>query len=134
MGFLFSLHQYGNWGLLALRLVVGIIFLVHGSMKRGMWKTQPSSTMPQSMLAKMRILSIAEPLGAIAMILGLLTQLAALGFIIIMLGAIAAKRGWGKTFTGDGGWEFDFSLLGSAVALFFIGGGAISLDHFWWGW
>ena len=130
MGFFSHLHHLSDWGLLVLRLGVGVIFLVHGIQKRAMWKMQPSAQMPASLLSILRLLSIAEPLGGLAVIAGFLTQLAALGFVIIMLGAINLKaRQMHKTFTGDGGWEFDYSLLAAAIALLILGAGGISIDR-----
>ncbi len=76
-----TLHQFSDWGLLALRLGVGITFLVHGSQKRAMWKMQPSAQMPAGLLSLLKVLSIAEPLGGLATLVGLLTQAAAAGFI-----------------------------------------------------
>lgn len=130
MGFFSHLHHLGSWGLLLLRLGVGVTFLVHGIQKRAMWKMQPSAQMPASLLSILRLLSIAEPLGGLAVITGLLTQLAALGFVIVMLGAINLKaRQLHKAFTGDGGWELDYVLLSAAIALVFLGAGGISLDR-----
>jgi uncharacterized membrane protein YphA (DoxX/SURF4 family) len=91
MSILSTLHQFGDWGLLALRLGVGITFLVHGSQKRAMWKMQPSAQMPAGLLSLLRVLSVAEPLGGLATVFGLLTQVAAVGFIVVMLGAIRLK-------------------------------------------
>lgn len=130
MGFFAQLHHLSDWGLLALRLGVGVTFLVHGIQKQAMWKMQPSAQMPASLLSILRLLSIAEPLGGVAAITGFLTQLAAVGFIIIMLGAINLKaRQMHKPFTGDGGWELDYGLLCAAIALGILGAGAISLDR-----
>jgi putative oxidoreductase len=130
MGVLLSLHQFGDWGLVALRLGVGAIFLVHGSQKRALWKVQPSAQMSAGMLTIMRVLSVAEPLGAVATLSGLLTQAAAAGFILDMSGAISLKMTrWHKGFTGDGGWEFEFLLLAGAIALLFFGGGRFALDR-----
>lgn len=130
MNVLSSLHQFGDWGLLALRLGVGITFLVHGNQKRAMWSMQPSAQMPASMLSLLRVLSIAEPLGGLATIVGLLTQAAAAGFILVMLGAIRLKvTRWHKGFTGEGGWEFEFLLLVGAIALLFLGAGKFALDR-----
>ena len=134
MGVLSTLHQFGDWGLLALRLGVGTVFLVHGRQKRGMWKMQPSAQMPATLLTVLRLLSIAEPLGGLATLGGLLTQVAAAGFILDMAGAIRLKvTQWHKGFTGDGGWEFEFMLLVGAIALLFLGAGRFSLDRLVWG-
>ena len=119
-----------NWSLLLLRIAVGAIFIVHGIQKQAMWKLQPSAQMPSALLRILRLLSIVEPLGGVAMIAGFLTRPAAIGFTIIMLGAINLKaRQLHKGFTGDGGWELDFSVLAATVALLVTGGGAISVDH-----
>ena len=130
MNVLSQLHQFGDWGLLALRLGVGITFLVHGNQKRAMWSMQPSAQLPAGQLSLLRVLSIAEPLGALATVVGFLTQLAAIGFILVMLGAIRLKvTQWHKRFTGEGGWEFEFLLLVGAIAMLFLGAGKFALDR-----
>lgn len=125
-----NLHQFSDWGLLALRIGVGTAFLVHGIQKRAMWAMQPSAQLPAGLLSILRALSIAEPLGGAATLVGLLTQAAAVGFIIVMLGAIRLKAmQMHKGFTGDGGWELDFVLLAGAIALVFLGAGRFALDR-----
>ncbi len=95
-----------------------------------MWKMAPSAQMPASFLAQLRLLSIVEPLGALALFVGFLTQPAAAGFVIIMLGAIRLKAGkMQRKFSVDGGWELDFVFLSAALALIFLGAGAVSLDR-----
>jgi putative oxidoreductase len=134
MRFFADLHQLSDWALVALRIGVGACFLVHGTMKRPMWKMAPSAQMPASFLATLKLLSIVEPLGALALFVGFLTQPAAAGFVIIMLGAIRLKAlKMKKTFAGDGGWELDFVLLTAALALVFLGAGAVSLDRLLFG-
>src|SRR2546430_988069 len=130
MSVLSSLHHFSDWGLLALRLGVGTVFLVHGNQKRAMWKMQPSAQMPAGLLSLLRVLSIAEPLGGLATLVGLLTQAAAAGFILVMLGAIRLKvQQLHKGFTGEGGWEFELLLLVGAIALLFLGAGKFALDR-----
>jgi len=130
MGFFTGLHHLSDWALFALRLGVGASFLAHGLQKSAMWKMQPSAQMPAGMLSILRLLSIVEPLGAVAVLVGFLTQPAAAGFAIIMLGAIRLKAvQMHRGFTGDGGWELDFMLLAAAVALFISGAGRLSLDR-----
>jgi len=125
-----SLHRLSDWSLLALRLGVGVIFLVHGRQKQRMWKMQPSAQMPAGLLSLLRVLSIAEPLGGVAVITGLLTQVAAAGFVLVMLGAIRLKvTQMHKGFSGADGWEFEYVILAAALALVFTGAGRISLDR-----
>ena len=136
MSFFASLHSAQDWGLLVLRLVVAATFLAHGRTKWGMWKQKPSDKMPASMLNIVRLLSICEPLGGVALIVGFLTQLAAFGLAIIMLGALNLQiRTMKKSYmVGEKvGCEFELLIFGAAFALIFTGGGAISLDHAWFG-
>jgi putative oxidoreductase len=134
MDFFVSLHAYADWGLLVLRLALAASFLAHGRMKWSMWKMKPSGKLPASMLGILRLLSICEPLGAIGLIVGFLTQLAALGLAIVMLGALNLKIRTMKApfmVTEKAGWEFELLLLAIAVALVFAGAGAFSLDRAW---
>lgn len=97
-----------------------------------MWKMQPSEQMPASMINTMKLLSICEPLGALAMLGGLLVQPAAFGFILVMLGAMQMKMTkWKTPFKSDSttGWEFDLLILAASILLLLTGAGAISLDH-----
>jgi putative oxidoreductase len=88
--------------------------------------------MPAGMLTKLRILSIVEPAGGLGVLFGFLTQLAALGLVIVMLGAIQFLiTTVHRKFTGENvaGWEFEFMLLIVALALFIMGGGKYALDR-----
>ena len=134
MDILTDLTEFNNIGLLALRLGIAVSFLYHGLDKLKMWKMEPSEEMPASMLKQLRLLSIVEPLGAVALISGFLTQLAAIGFTIIMLGAIDLKVRQMQTKFGEpGGWELDVVLLAGCTALIITGAGTISFDHALWG-
>jgi putative oxidoreductase len=132
MSFFASLHQFSDVALLVLRLALGTAFLVHGLPKRGLWSAQASAQMPAGMLRNLRILSIAEPAGALGVIFGFLTQLAALGLVIVMVGAITflvtkAHRKFKEQ--NSPGWEFEFMLLVVALALVILGGGRVALDR-----
>jgi putative oxidoreductase len=127
-----ALQSYSDAGLFVLRLAVAAVFWVHGTSKKGMWKAQPSPQMPAKMISLMRLLSVAEPLGALAMLSGFLTQLAAVGLGIIMIGAINLKKNvWKVPFNAQDktGWEFDMLILASCVAILLAGPGAWSLDR-----
>lgn len=123
------LRSLENFGLLALRVAVATSFLVHGMQKWGMWSAPPAE-MSSGMVALFRLLAVVEPLGAVAVLLGFLTPLAAAGLGIIMLGAIYFKMFvFGAGFSG--GWELDLVLLSICVALVTAGAGAWSLDALW---
>lgn len=118
------LFPHGDAGILLLRLAVAAIFLVHGINKL-------DGKMGQFML----FIGIAETLGGAALIVGFLTQLAALGLAIIMLGAIYKKIvEWHVPFTAmdKTGWEFDLLILASCAALMTLGSGAYGFDMIWY--
>lgn len=130
MDFLNSLTSYSDWGLLALRLALGAVFVVHGKAKLGMWKTQPNEQMKAPMISLMKLLSVAESLGGLALIIGVWTEAAALGLGIIMLGAIYFKmKVWKAPFKADNatGWEFDLVLLAGNLVLLTSGPGVYTL-------
>ena len=117
-----------NIGLLVLRLAVAAIFFRHGWAKLKNMKKIGSF---------MTFIGICETLGSLALIAGFLTELASLGFAVIMLGAIYMKNfKWGVPFSFDKGtgWEFDLLLFAAAILLISSGAGNMSLDAFlgWW--
>ena len=121
-----------DWALLILRFGVGLIFIYHGVLKLVTWRPATKRDFPSEQIGTMRLLSIAEPLGGGALILGFLTQLAAVGLAAIMFGAIYYKlQRWHVPFAAMNktGWEFDFLILIASLSLVFAGGGAISIDN-----
>ncbi len=72
-----------------------------------------------------------ELLGGVALLIGLLTRLAALGLIIIQVGAIwtvTAMRGF--SLAGSGGYEYNLALIAMCLALVIMGGGYWAADRF----
>ncbi len=130
MGIFTTLHQANDLALLLLRFVLAAIFFAHGSMKWKFWKMSPNANLPGPLLKVLRLLSIMEPLGALAALMGLGTQVAALGFCLVMCGAINVKKSMGVNFASDEkvGWEFDLALLASSFVLLTHGAGGLSLD------
>ena len=126
-----AFHRYGNVGFLFLRLVVGGIFIYHGYMKWSMW-TAPTAQLPATMVMLFKLLAIAEPLGGVALILGVVTEFAALGLTIVMASAIYMKITTMHVAFSSGtttGWEFDLVLLAACVFLFLNGGGTLALQQ-----
>jgi len=101
-----------------------------------MRKMQPSEHLPASALKNLKMLSIAEPLGGIAITFGLLTQLTAFCFVLVMIGAIRYKRKQkclSRRRAQPVGWEFELLLLVASLSVVLLGPGRISLDHLLFG-
>jgi putative oxidoreductase len=132
MHFLASLHQFNDFALLPLRIALASIFIAHGMAKGAMWKAQPSEQMPKQMISLMKLLSICEPLGGLAVLAGFLTQPATLGLGLIMLGAMFLKITKFKApfiTVMKPGWGYDLILFLICLSLYFTGAGAISFDR-----
>jgi uncharacterized membrane protein YphA (DoxX/SURF4 family) len=76
-----------------------------------------------------------ELAGGLALLLGVLTRLAAAGLIIIQFGAIyylvAFQQGVFAT-ESTVGYEYNLALIAVCIALIVSGAGLFSLDHWWW--
>jgi len=118
VGLVIALSGLKDWGLLALRLANAAVFWRHGTAKV---KTAKGG---------FRLLGLAETLGSLAMLSGVLTELAALGLALVMVGAIYMKVAkWKTPFTAQNttGWELDLTLLAINIALLTLGPGKFSL-------
>lgn len=73
-----------------------------------------------------RLLGVAELAGGLGVAFGVLTQVAALGLILIMLGAIQKKIFvWHTGFWGEhsDGWHYDLLLIAMCLVIATTGGG-----------
>jgi putative oxidoreductase len=115
--------------LLALRLTLGIILVAHGSHKvYGHMHEYAGYVASLGLPAWLGYVSaLAEFLGGVLLIMGLLTRCAAFAVLIDMTVAIG-KVHWKHGLLGAGGFEFPLALATIAFALIFLGGGAISID------
>jgi putative oxidoreductase len=137
------LATHSSRTLLFQRLVLGAVILPHGLQKLLGWfdgfgfsGTMHFFTDVIGAPAPVGFLVIlSDSLGALALITGLGTRLAAIGTVLTMLGAILLWHlpngffmNWSGTQAGEG---FEFHLLALALALPLVirGGGAFSLDR-----
>ena len=116
-------------GLVLLRIAVGTIFVMHGKQKLFEFGfagvTDAFSHMGVPLPGVMGpFVALLEFFGGIALILGLLTRLFALGFTIDMLVAILLVQ----LKNGFSHFELEFLLCVSSVALLLMGGGDYSVD------
>ena len=125
---MFDLAPFTPYGLLFLRLMAGIIYAGSGynDLKDPDARSK-SIGMPKGFTL---FLAAAEMAGGAGIILGVLQQLAAIGLILIMLGAIQKKIFvWKTGFWGnDGfGWSYDLTLVSMLLVILFTNGGRLVL-------
>lgn len=119
-----------NASLFILRMVTAAIFYVAAYYKFPFWSEVPQGISP-FMLFTTRLLSIAEPLGATALLFGFLTRWAAAGLIIILLGAIYVSQyvyGIGFVTPTSAGWNFALAVLAGCLVLAAFGPGRWAID------
>lgn len=116
-------------GFFILRVVLGVIMVVHGYHKVfGGLHHHAQFVASLGMPAWLGYVSaFTEFLGGIALIAGVLTRFAAFA-VCIDMGVAIAKVHWHNGLTGQGGFEFPLSLAAIAFALIFTGAGPISVD------
>ena len=118
--------RFGDVGLLLLRLMVATVFF-----SSGLSHLRDPAARSHSIGASTGFtvfLGSAEVLGSIGVALGILTQLAAIGLILIMLGAIQKKVFvWRTGFWGGRayGWHYDLMLLVMNLVILLTGGGKL---------
>jgi putative oxidoreductase len=122
-----------GFGLLVLRLALGLVFLVHGGQKLFVGGFSGTA----EMLGQMQIpaagiigpaLAIVEPLAGVAIVLGLLTRVAGLAVAIDMFGAILTFHRLHGFFVPIG-IEFPMMLCAGGLVLTALGAGPFSIDH-----
>jgi len=120
------------WGMLPLRLVVGLVFVMHGGQKLFVMKLAgvtaffTSLGIPLAGLAA-PVVTAVEVLGGLALILGAYTSWAALLLAVNMTVAILVVKLSGGFFA-PGGVEFELTLLAAALSLAALGAGGYSWD------
>ncbi len=136
------LHTDDDFSLFIARIFLGIVILPHGLQKllgmfggagfSGTVDFFVGSGIPAAVAI---LIIIAESFGAIALIIGFLSRLAALGLAIIMLGAIFMVHlqhgffmNWFGNQAGEG-FEYHLLALGLSLVVLIKGGGKWSIDR-----
>ena len=120
-----QLLPYADVAVLLMRLLVGVVFVTSGlSHVKDPVARGKSIGLPPGFT---RLLGIAELAGGLGVAFGVLTQVAALGLILIMLGAIQKKifvwhTGiWGEH--GTDGWHYELLFVVMCLVIATTGGG-----------
>jgi putative oxidoreductase len=119
-----QLSNFADLAFLLLRMMVAIVFGASGinHLKDPEGRSRDIGMSKSFTL----LLGAAELAGALGVALGVLTQLAAAGLILLMLGAIQKKifvwhtGFWGKN---SGGWHYDLMLVVMSLVIIATNGG-----------
>lgn len=119
-----QLSQFTDLGLLLMRLMMALVFVTSG------WshvtKTAERSKSIGMSKGFTLFLGVAEIAGGLGVAFGVLTQLAAIGLILVMLGAIYKKIAeWHTGFWGEKtyGWHYDLMFILMNLVILFTDGG-----------
>jgi putative oxidoreductase len=123
-----QLLRFSDVALLCLRLLVAVVFFESGRRHA----SDPVGRAASIGLSPgvTRVLGWAEVAAALSVALGVLTQVAALGLILIMLGAIQKKLFvWHIGFWGEQtyGWHYDLLFVVANLVILTTGGGRLVL-------
>lgn len=123
-----QLLHYSDYAILLLRLMVAFVYLASG------WADfqSPAERAKSLGLSKGLTLFIgaAEIAGGLGIAFGVLTQLAAMGLVLIMFGAMDRKiRVWKTGFWGEknDGWQYDLNFILMLLVIITTNGGRFTL-------
>ena len=125
---MFHLDQFTDYGLLFLRIMAGAVYADSGySDLKDPEARSKSIEMPKGFTI---FLGVAEVAGGAGVVFGVFQQLAAIGLILVMLGAVQKKLFvWKTGFWGkDGlGWSYESTLISILLVIVCTGGGKLAL-------
>ena len=135
--------------MLLLRVVVGALFVGHGTQKLFGWFGGPGLEGAAGFLHSLGyrparhhalLAGLTEAVAGALLVLGLFTPFAAAAIIGVMINAIGAANGSKGVWVTQGGYEYNVVLIVAALAPALAGPGSASLDHglgwdggVWWG-
>jgi putative oxidoreductase len=126
-----------SFGLLFLRVVIGLVFFAHGAQKLFGWWGGPGLQGTKGWLASvgfrmpgpMALMVAFSEASGLLFAAGFLTPLAALlmaSSMVVAIGSVLWRQGFWNT---DQGYEFNLVLLAVPVGIAATGPGRFSIDH-----
>jgi putative oxidoreductase len=120
--------------LLIVRVIVGIIFMMHGSQKLfgafgGPGLDGITAAPPDGMGLLGYPVTIGEFFGGFGLVVGFLTRFSTASLIVIMLGAIVMVHGKNGFFAPTG-CEYNLALIGLLLPILIAGPGRFSIGRF----
>ena len=118
--------------LLILRVVVGVIFMAHGSQKLfGAFGGPGLDGMVQFIGPVGYPVAIGEFFGGLGLIVGILCRFSSAALIVIMIGAIVMAHGKNGFFLSNDGFEYNLALMGMLAPILIAGPGRLAMGRLW---
>ena len=127
--------RFAKWGMLPLRIVVGLVFLMHGGQKLFVFGLSGTADimgklgLPLPLVAAAVVIAV-ELLGGLAILLGVFARLAGALLAFEMVVAILVARLAGGFFAPYG-YEFELTLLAACLTFALGGPGRMSFEEIW---
>jgi putative oxidoreductase len=126
-----------DWALLVVRIIVGVVFMVHGAQKLfGAFGGPGLSATVQMMGPLGYLVTVGEFFGGLGLIVGFLARFSAASIILIMLGAIGMVHGqfgffmnWLGNQAGEG-FEYHLLAIGALLPIVIVGPGRFAIGRF----
>jgi|SRR5580658_6524505 putative oxidoreductase len=123
-----DLTPFADSALFFLRLMVGLVLFREGY--RDAMHSAPRSAGRKAPRAGIGLLGVAQMAGGVAVIAGILPQVAAAALLVVLAGAISMKIFVSRTgFWGEngGGWNYDLVVASMLVVVLVTDGGRFVL-------
>ena len=123
-----------DWGLLVLRIAVGVVFAVHGAQKLWLFGIDGTAGflgslgVPLPQIAAIVVI-LVELVGGLALLVGLGTRYVAALLAVNMVVALVTVHLANGFFVDGGGVEFVLVLLAAALFFALNGGGRLAVDQ-----
>jgi len=119
------------WALLVARVIVGLIFIAHGSQKLfGAFGGLGLAGVVKMLGPIGYLVTVDEFFGGLGLLVGVLSRFSAFWLIVNMVGAIALVHGKNGFFLGAKlGFEYNLALIGLLATILLAGPGRFSLGR-----
>jgi len=116
--------------LLLMRVIVGVIFAIHGAQKLFGSFDGPGLTGFVGMMGPIGYpVAIGEFFGGLGLIAGFLCRFSAASIIVIMIGAISMVHGKNGFFINHQGFEYNLALIGLLAPVLIAGPGKFAIGR-----
>jgi len=129
-----------DWGMLIVRIIIGLLFVGHGAQKLFGWfggyGLKGTGGFFESIgmkpgVAMALLAGLAEVIGGLSFALGLLLPVGAALIVATMLVSIVKVHGQHGLWVTQNGYEYNLVLIAVALGGALIGAGDYSLDAIW---